>query len=157
MELNAYIGQLKRLTKTLDGSVRRDILSSPIILRNTKTRLHGRGLDGDLNKIGDYSDTTVGIKKSKGQQHGFVTLFDSGLWSSNLFLEWDKSELFLSNKMGNLTQKLIEGGGQGQNPPYGDSIMELDEQAQFWVDLISEEWVRKRLEKLNGKNLEPKT
>ena len=42
--------------------------------------------------------------------------------------------------MKSLTTKLIQGGGQGQNPPYGDEIMDFtEEEILVWSDKILED------------------
>jgi len=129
MTLHQYITELQNLQNNVPKLVHQFVNErSNYLLGNVKLRFYNRGIDGDGNKIGSYTKNTKERKKRKPGKYtrtSHVTLADSGNWYDNLFVTYEQGHLFLDNRMRNLTQKLIEGGGDKQNPPYGDAILEF--------------------------------
>mgnify|MGYP003639142078 CR=1 FL=1 len=142
MTLDQYIIQLEELQRDLPKLIEKFVNErSNYFLGAVKNRFYNQGVDGDGNKIGSYSKNTIQRKKNKSGRYkrtSHVTLADSGTWYNNLFIEYEKGDLLLSNRMGSLTQKLIEGGGNNQNPAYGKSIMlfTIDERNQWVEDIL---------------------
>lgn len=143
MTLENYIKELESLEKNIPSLVQKFVKeNSNYFLGNVKQRFYQKGIDGSGNKIGNYAQSTIERKEksSPRQRTSHVTLRDSGNWYRSLFVKYEKNELFMDSSMKDLTAKLIQGGGQYQNPPYGDAIMDFtDEEILVWSDKILED------------------
>ena len=136
MTLEAYIIELEKLERQIPALIEKFLKQrAKYMLVQVKLRFANRGLDGDGNKIGEYTEATKKRKRKKGRRVSHVTLKDSGRWYDSLFVNYDSGELFLDSRMRDLTTKLIQ--GDGYSPAYGEAIMEFtDEEILVWQEQI---------------------
>lgn len=125
MTLEQYISELRKLTDSVDKLVDDFIKkNSGALLSSVKLRFWNKGLDGNLQLIGTYAQSTIERKKkSSYSRTSHVTLRDSGQWYDDLFVVYEKGDIFLDNRQRALTAKLIDGEKHFQG--YGEGIMEF--------------------------------
>lgn len=120
------------------------------IVKMQNDRLLNHGLDANENLIGGgvYSSVTINHKSNRGDTISHVTLKDTGDWHGNMFVSGTK-ELLIDNSDSSLTGELMNGGGQGSNPPYGKDIIGLtDEEEVFLAQNVIDPELQKEINKL---------
>ena len=145
-----YIRSLKNVEKELKKEIPHYLTKKGTIMTAVKYRLYNRGLDGYGKKMGKYTDQTISRKKKNARFRitSHVTLADTGTWRDNLLLKVDGDTMFLDNKMTSLTNKLINGGGKHQNPPYGQGIIELSRDEVMIAESLIEDFINKKFKGL---------
>jgi hypothetical protein len=126
MSLTKYILDLQQFGQRLP-----DVLTK-IVKKNEKkivglvrTRLYRYGVDGDGNEIvPTYSRSTIETKREKGQIASHVTLRDTGLFYSSLFLELEGYNLLLNSSDEKATALLDK---------YGEAIFFFTKQEKDFI------------------------
>jgi len=127
--LNQYIAELNFFADNLHNVVGdAGVKNADYIVNKQNTRLENKGTDAKESPIGSYSSVTVSFKKSKGDRYDHVTLKDEGNWYNSMFVENRGTQgLIIDSSDTSLTGKLMNGGGERENPAYGKDIIGLTE------------------------------
>ena len=138
-ELDTYITELNNFADNLEVTVTTIGKKNELgIVKLQNDRLF-KGYDA-LNTLiggGVYAKKTIAIKSARAMKTSVVTLNYEGDWYGNMFVSGTK-ELIIDNRDKSLTSELMNGGGEGSNPPYGEAIVGLttDEEVFLAVEII---------------------
>lgn len=86
------------------------------IINTIQDQLYNTGADGKGKSLGDYSFSTIRLKKKKGDPFDRVTLFDTGEFYDSFFIKPTK-EGFIINADG------LKEGGTNLLVKYGEDIL----------------------------------
>jgi|TARA_R110000796_G_scaffold15140_2_gene48670 hypothetical protein len=141
MVLRDYIEDLDLLVDDFEDIVEEIIQDHKgYFLFALKRRLLDKGLDGDLNFLGRYSETHKKAREKKGLQTAKITLRYTGEFFNNMYVLVDGYSVLLDSSA-EKTDKLLTS--------YGDAILEMTEaETQKFIDTILEPELNKIISKL---------
>jgi len=129
--LDEYIRSLEDLVENFEEEVAKIVLAnSGNLLGTIKNRLFNKGLDGNLQSLGPYLDSTVKLKEAKGQRASFVTLRDTGAFYNGMFIDVTGSQITIDST-DSKTDELVS--------IYGEAILKLtDNELEIFIQSILE-------------------
>lgn len=143
MEFFAAIKYFKKklsresIQKTFVAILNKKVVRDLIIEANQQ-QMYELGQDSEGNKIGEYSEVTIGIKKSKRQRYDHMTLKDTGAFYESMVVKVEQDGFIIDAD----TIKVAWDGAIDLLDVYGEDILGLNkENKELLREIVLDEFI----------------